>query len=161
MSQETGSRITARIVAGAVLVFVGLLFTLDSLGVLHAGRVWDWWPMILVGAGLTRIFRPADPAKRGTGWVLLGVGVFFQLWNLHLLGPLRFSYVWPALLVLLGATLIWQATRRGERSAPLPAGSASTVNEFAMMGGGEWRSDSPDFRGGEVSAIMGGIEVKN
>jgi hypothetical protein len=33
------------------------------------------------------------------------------------------------------------------------------LNEFAFLGGGERIIRTPDFRGGEVTAIMGGFEI--
>ncbi|MDQ2871130.1 MAG: cell wall-active antibiotics response protein, partial [Acidobacteriota bacterium] len=35
----------------------------------------------------------------------------------------------------------------------------STLNEFALMGGGDRVVRSQDFRGGEVTAIMGGFQI--
>ncbi|MGH9366072.1 MAG: hypothetical protein ACRD3M_00160, partial [Thermoanaerobaculia bacterium] len=51
---------------------------------------------------------------------------------------------------------VWSTTGGPAGGAP-PGGS--TLKEFALMGGVEVAVRDQDFRGGEVTAIMGGFEV--
>lgn len=165
---------------------LGVLFLLDNFGVLYAGDVFRYWPLLLIGLGLTRLLAPGRREDYVGGVVLLFLGSAFLLRALHV--PwFRLRLIWPGLLVVLGATLIWQALRGkrggaaswfpghseqkeasgaagGTSSDPGPLGakqpdSANVLQEFALMGGGERVVRSQDFAGGEVTAIMGGFEI--
>ncbi|HEY6051303.1 MAG TPA: LiaF domain-containing protein, partial [Thermoanaerobaculia bacterium] len=98
----------------------------------------------------------------------------------------RFRDLWPVVLLLVGGSLVWQAlTNRRFSSAAAgegspaeralagareglassrgwsegPTESGAVLNEFAIMGGGDRIVRSQDFRGGEITAIMGGFGI--
>jgi hypothetical protein len=64
----------------------------------------------------------------------------------------------PLAIALFGAKLVWDAVGRRSARAGI-ANDDSTVSSFAMMAGVHWQSTSRAFRGGEVNAIMGGVEL--
>ena len=177
-------RVAGRLVGGTILVFLGLLFFLDNFGWVEAGDVFRWWPLLLVGIGLTKLLAPSRPEDHAGGAVLLLVGSLFLLRALHI--PwLRFRLVWPVFLVVAGALLIYRAMRRRDEIPPpglespseraaagAHAGFAATaslrgdareagavLSEFALMGGGERIVRAQDFAGGEVTAIIGGFDI--
>jgi predicted membrane protein len=154
MNDRALSRINGRLVAGALLIFFGVLFTLDNMGVLDSGDVLTYWPVILIAIGLLKIGRPAREEHRRLGWVLLGLGVFFQL---QVLGLTRMRSAWPFLLVVIGGLLVWRALTKS--AGPPAAGSSSQLSEFAMLGGIQRVVESSDFHGGEATAIMGSVEL--
>jgi predicted membrane protein len=174
-----------RFIAGGILILLGLVYALDSFGVLYAGDIFRYWPLILIGIGITRILQARLPGHRMVGLVLIALGAVFLLRTLRI-----FSFhsrdVWPVVLLLAGGALIWQALSRrspafatsigtaqpdrilegarerlaetrGTRSGATEVGSV--LNEFAFMGGGDRVVRSQDFRGGEVTAIMGGFGI--
>ena len=53
-------------VAAIVLVLVGLFFLLNNLGLIDIS-LWElvrvWWPLVLIGVGLT-LFFPPDSGRR-------------------------------------------------------------------------------------------------
>ncbi|MFH1176260.1 MAG: DUF5668 domain-containing protein [Acidobacteriota bacterium] len=172
-----------RLALGLVITLLGVLFLADKLGY-DVGHVWDYWPLILVAIGAGRVLQPAGSHGRGFGVVLIAVGTWMLLANLDAI-PYDFGDVWPILLVLLGVSLVWRATigqRLGSRpptkvdlvasdfSAPLPATEGAmpppppvdiepTVHAVAIMGGIERKISAQDFRGGDLTAIMGGCEL--
>jgi predicted membrane protein len=156
MNERAVPSLTGRMLIGALLVLFGLLFLLDNLGYMDAGAVLQFWPMILVGLGTWKVLQPREDGQRAFGVALLAIGIFLQLQML--ITGLRFRHIWPALLIGLGGLLIWKAIGRTQPRRPLAAGSAE-LHELAFMGGGNRIIDSPDFRGGDVTAIMGGLEI--
>lgn len=183
MNGATMRRGDGRIVAGAILIGLGLIYTLDRFGVLYAGHVFRYWPLILVGIGITKVFQSSLSTQRTGGFVLIGIGAVLLLWTLHV--PwFRMRDVWPLILLLVGGSLVWQALahRRLPPGAP-GAGSpaervlenareglasergrgtevaGSFLNEFAVMGGGDRVVRTQDFQGGEITAIMGGFGI--
>ena len=116
---------TGRLIAGVLLILVGLLFTLDNFGLLDAGRIADYWPLALVGLGLKDLLAPRGSADRAWGASLLALGVFFQLRRLGVIA-LSFADFWPFLLVLFGGVLILEGLPR--RRSPMRAASSSQEN---------------------------------
>jgi predicted membrane protein len=178
--QIASGRLTGRVVAGVLLLILGLLFTLDNFGVVNAGDLFHYWPLILVGVGIVRVIDPRRES-RVTGVVLILLGGVFLLRTLDLV-RFRFGDLWPFALLLIGGLLVWQSIR-GRRFLSSPPSSldsaattqtpreiggpstlqpaanrAAVLNEFVVMAGAD-RVIHSDFRGGEVSAIMGGIKV--
>jgi hypothetical protein len=181
MTQIEKARFTGRMIAGGLLILVGVLFTLDSFGFLDAGHLFEYWPLILIGIGLTRLIQAPTPSDRTPGWVLIAIGAAFLLFTLDFFEMYR---VWPLALLAAGAFLVWQSARRRRPAFPEAAspdasgdssftgatgglfvsssegeGSGERLNEFALMGGGERVVRSQNFRGGDVTAIMGGYEI--
>jgi hypothetical protein len=66
--------------------------------------------------------------------------------------------LWPLVLVVIGLSLVWRALSPSV-IRPVAADTGGTISAFAMMSGVERASASPDFRGGDLTAIMGGVEV--
>ncbi len=154
MNGRPAPRISGRLVAGALLIFFGVIFTLDNMGVLDAGDVLSWWPMILVAVGLLKVIQPPHEGHRKLGYVLMALGVFFQLQSF---GLTHMRSAWPFVLVVIGGFLVWRAL--GRSAGPPTAESSSQLSEFAIMGGVHRVVESSDFRGGEATAIMGAVEL--
>jgi hypothetical protein len=65
---------------------------------------------------------------------------------------------WPLLLVLAGGSLVWRGIA-GRSSSAGAADANDTISGVAVMAGVARRSNAADFRGGELTAIMGGCEI--
>jgi len=178
MVDGTRYRNGPRIVMGLVVIAIGVLFTLDKLGYLRAGDLWEYWPVFLIAAGIGRIIQPGMQG-RAFGVFLLVLGTWFLLSNLDVIEYHPFDF-WPVLLVLLGAMMVWRALfapscdtlpcrERGvavtgaapaEETEPEPGGDTSaTVSATAVLGAVKRRCVSQDFRGGDLTAILGGCEL--
>jgi hypothetical protein len=109
-------RTSSRIVGGVLLLLVGTVFILQNAGLVHAGRLSDWWPMLLVWLGLTRLLAPRRGHHFAGGLVLFVLGVGLQLDRLGFIW-LHMRDLWPVLLVLAGLALISESLfhPRGER----------------------------------------------
>jgi predicted membrane protein len=169
-----------RLALGLVVIAIGVLFTLDRMGYVDAGDFWAYWPVLLIAIGIGRVLQPRGTQERGFGLVLILFGVWFLLSNLDVI-HYTFRDVWPILLVVLGIMMVWRAITRpffetprrrlrdavaaadGSAAVAGPATSgadtSSTVNGFALLGGVNRRCVSQDFRGGSLTAIMGGCEL--
>jgi cell wall-active antibiotic response 4TMS protein YvqF len=125
MSPKERQERAGRVVFGLLLIGVGVIFTLDNMGRLEAGRLWQYWPLMLLGFGLTTLIAPKDSGDASWGALLTGLGSFFMLRHFHLI---RWSFwqVWPLLLVLVGLVLLsegWWAPRKA------PDGKSAAQNE--------------------------------
>lgn len=117
-------RVTAAIF-GVILIGLGTIFTLDNLGYVDAFRVWDYWPVVLIGFGLASLIAPKDAGDAAGGAVMAAVGSFFLLRKLDVI-DWRFRDVWPMFLVFAGVALIAQAL--ADRRPPHPDDARSLSN---------------------------------
>jgi predicted membrane protein len=145
------------LIAGAIIVLIGLAFLLDNLGIIDIGKIWQFWPMLLVLVGVLNFAS----RHRAWGTLLVLAGVLLQL---NQLGKIHFGWgqFWPLMLIALGLLILWGSLER--RTRPILSGSKegdprTTLNEAVVFGGLERRMTSQDFQGGDVTAIFGGVEL--
>jgi Domain of unknown function (DUF5668)/Cell wall-active antibiotics response 4TMS YvqF len=118
-----------RLILGLVVIGLGILFTLDKLGYVEAGSLWEYWPVLLIAAGFGRLLLPRGCHGRGFGLVLIVVGTLFLLNNLGLL-PYRVWDFWPVLLLLAGVSMVWRAVSGVRGRGPSRWGDSGFVSEL-------------------------------
>lgn len=107
----------SRVIGGTLLLLVGILFLLQNAGLAHAGRIGDWWPLLLVWIGLSRMLAPRRGHHFASGFVVLVLGIALQLDRLGMIG-FHLHDVWPVLLVVAGLALVGESLfLRRDRSA--------------------------------------------
>jgi hypothetical protein len=174
MNETQGFRINEKVITGGLLLLLGVLFILDNFHMIDAGSLWDYWPLFIIGPGLSRVLTPTRPGQRVGGFILVAIGSLFLLRNLGFLW-VPFHKVWPFGLVALGLYVIWQAAAprtpaamtgsMGGAQASLAPGALAgeggpvALSEFALCGGGHRIVQTADFRGGSVTVIAGGFEI--
>jgi uncharacterized integral membrane protein len=105
MAYDSDGRQTSRLIAGTLLLILGVLFALQNLGVLRAGHLGDYWPLLLVWIGLSRMLGAHRGRHVASGLVIFVMGVFFQLDRLDVIFvPMR--HFWPVVLIAIGFGLI-------------------------------------------------------
>jgi hypothetical protein len=148
--------VTGRLVFGLVLLTLGVLWTLDNLDVLDADRILRWWPVLIVGWGVVRLFGLDGCRRPLAGAILTLAGVVLLLGTAGLASS-TFD-LWPLLLVAVGATVLLRSLRPAA-PAGVETGTASAVHTFAFLSGHKVRTETERFEGGDASAVMGGCEI--
>jgi hypothetical protein len=90
-------------VPGLLVAAAGVLLTLHNLEIIRIQGIWRFWPLLLVGFGLSQVLKP-DRKSVGVGIVFLVAGAFFQLANLNLIN-IRVDDLWrfwPLFLIVFG-----------------------------------------------------------
>ena len=114
MEPRSGIRITGQLVLGVSIAVLGVLFTLDNLHILRAREVLRFWPVALIAIGLVHVSQAKTAAGTVGGGVWILVGAVLLGGRLGLFHANIFS-LWPLILVLVGARIVWQTTA-GERA---------------------------------------------
>ncbi len=91
---------------GLWIVLIGVLFLLQNLGIFYIGQIWQFWPLILIGMGLSRVIGSYSPGGKVWGACLAGLGVIFLLSNMRMLPPHIWNYIWPLGLVFWGVRML-------------------------------------------------------
>ena len=157
MNPKRASRLTPQLIVGLFFVLLGVMLMLENLGHADIEHYFDFWPLVLIGVGLSKWGQCTTRACRFAAALWILVGGWILLWNLDLVSYDIWDF-WPVLLILVGASVVWRTARRHERQV---AGSdpVATISALCIWSGADRKSNSPDFRGGELTAIMGGCEV--
>lgn len=156
MTDPRQPTITPHVVLGVLIIVVGVLFTLDNLGIVHADRYLRFWPAVLVIVGLLKLAHARDTGGTFGGFLITIAGVWLLLEQTALV-RVSFWDLWPMLLVFFGAYLVWQgATARQHRSA---VDGTDTISAFALLGGVARGNNSRQFRGGDITVFMAGCEI--
>jgi len=146
---------------GAIILAVGIIFLLDSLGYVRARSFLQFWPMILIFVGVSKLTR-CD--TRIWGILLLFFGLFLQLNELGI-GHFSWGQFWPLLLIGAGVLAMWSALQARRMmgntgSEETESGDPrTTLDENTVFGGVQKRLNGREFRGGRLQAIFGGIEI--
>lgn len=155
MKESQSHVATARVVAGIGFITLGVFALLGSFGVIDASALWSmYWPLGLVLAGA--LVWLSNRSSWLWAVILAGAGVVAFI-NIHTAATFNiWGLFWPAVLVAVGLSILG----RGARSHV--AGDQTTADhsdQFAMLSGSEHRVTSKDYKGGKVTAVMGGVEL--
>jgi predicted membrane protein len=169
---DLGHRQVGRIVFGLFIIVVGLFALLDNLHLFDSHLVQPYWPLIFVALGALKLAQNDYPRRRWFGAALIAVGAAMTANNL---GLVRFQVRdwWPLLLVGVGLLVIfkrgdgprgrWRHRRHGGANCDgrhdERVEHGSRVDASAVMSGIVLKNDSQDFQGGEISTVMGAVEV--
>jgi hypothetical protein len=144
--RATRSRgVTPQLVLGVMVIVIGGLMTLDNLELIQAERFLRFWPVGLIALGLVKLWH-ARQCRGGSfsGILLTTVGTWMLLEQ--------------TALVLFGGFLVWQGLS-GPRVRPVSADDNTMVTAMAVLGSVVRGNNSPAFRGGELTAVLGGCEL--
>lgn len=145
-----------QLVLGLLIVTAGVFMTLDTVGILDAEYYLRLWPAGLIAIGLAKLWQSRGRHSGTIGGIILTlIGTWLLLDNLRIVRVDLWD-AWPLLLVLLGGSIVWRSVT-GRR--PAPADTNSIVSAVAILGGVNRGNNSGTFRGGDLTAIMGGCEV--
>jgi predicted membrane protein len=153
-----GTLMTPRLVVGLAIALFGLVLVLDRLNLVAADEVLQWWPVVIVAVGAV-IFAQSRRIGGGiNGIIVMLIGGWLLLNSLEIMRVRFWEMFWPLILIGIGSALVMQAMNRRTREVS-GAGADSTVAAFAVLSGIKRISTSDRFRGGEVTAFMGGAHL--
>ena len=159
MASET--RALNQVVLGLLVVGMGVLFLLDNLDILNFRHAVGFWPLVLIVAGCASLFGNGARSSGYFGAVLIAAGVLMILGRMGVL-YVSWGTLWPLAMIALGGLVLYRSLGPGRVARPGVDGGADAdgvVDIVAVLGGFERRVSTPDFRGGEITAIMGGCAL--
>jgi hypothetical protein len=141
---------------GLLVIVVGVLFTLDNLGMVDAGRYLRYWPVGLIVVGAVKLWQARGGPGAFAALLFIFAGVWLVLESARLVTVTLWD-MWPMLLVFFGASMVWRGLHgRPDRKT---SDDNSTLSALAVLGGVNRGNNSRTFRGGDLTAVMGGCEI--
>lgn len=169
-------RLSGSFAFGLVIIALGVLLLLGSLGVLDTGYVFRWIPSLFILLGVWMLVK--SRFQRVGGPIL--IVVVAALIQIMVLGVDLGRY-WPVILIAIGAAVLINSFRsRGGRSGDaspdaytdspnsvsvfgserkVAPADQDTINMVSVMGSAAQRIVSPEFRGGRATAVMGEANI--
>jgi predicted membrane protein len=167
---------------GTLVVLLGIALLLSQMGIVDADKIVRLWPLLLIWAGLGRVFEfRRSPQRAIWGVFVILVGVMLQLDQLNIF-VFHLHTIWPIFVIGGGLMIVWQSLLPRPRlpnppDSPNPNAGAtanwfdyfqgrfhmdsnsSDLNAIAVLGGVQRNITTKNFRGGRVTAILGGVEL--
>ncbi|MBI3283823.1 MAG: hypothetical protein HYZ65_03080 [Burkholderiales bacterium] len=150
-----------RVLVGAILLVFGALALVDNLNIFNTRDIFQFWPTVFILVGALKMSKSGNSAGYliGGGFIALGV-----LLTLHHMGIITFRVRdwWPLFLIAAGLFVILKDKVGGNMRSTLSDNQArqdSVCDVVAIMSGNKLQNTAQDFRGGEITAIMGGVDL--
>jgi len=178
-----GSNATGGMIIGLGAIAVGVLFLLRNVGILYFDDIWQYWPVILIVLGISKLANIHSASQVTSGLIIGGLGTIFLLRNLGYIYGDIWQYIWPGILIAVGLSiLVRHLESRGHEDGreqgpnpqvppsganPIPPGpgfnATSSRSNFlhaeSVFSGTRQKIDSQDFEGGKISVVFGGAEI--
>jgi predicted membrane protein len=167
MENNRARHLSPQLLFGLLVIFLGVVFTLNNVGVIESDEYIRYWPAFLVLYGVVNMIERQSSSGRLWAGLWIVIGTVWLLNNLDITHVHLWDY-WPLILVVIGIGMMRGSFPRGRRFQRFTGAIASEstgtdqdsfINGVAILGGFKRSNNSQDFLGGELTAIMGGAEL--
>jgi len=181
---QNENRGPGRELAGLIIIIIGFGLLMNTMNIFPTFPfLWMiqrfWVPAMFIGIGALLVSRRSG--QNGIGWFFVLLGFFFFLGNLDIWALSYRRWIGPGVLIWIGVALLMKNQR--QRSLPPPVDSARVdsandesqdrfrrrprsteqftdssdfIHATVILGAFNRRCPSQKFRGGDLTAIMGG-----
>lgn len=146
---------------GLIVLVVGVVALVDNLNIFNMRNVLHFWPTIFIVFGVLQLRQAGNGKHRLLAAFFIALGGLMTLDNMEVI---HFSMRdwWPAILVVIGIKIVFF-----DRKADGKFGSfVEQVNETernlnitTILSGSQGNVTSQDFKYGDITALLGGVEL--
>ena len=178
-----GTNAAGGLIIGLCVIAVGVLFLLRNVGVLYFDDIWQYWPVILIVIGISKLANTHSASQVTSGLIIGGIGTVFLLRNLGFIYGNIWEYLWPGILIAVGLSILVKHLEGRDQSwnpgsappgspppgpgNPFPPGSGFTtttsganyLHAECVFSGTRQKLETQDFLGGKIAAVFGGAEI--
>ena len=176
-----GPNAAGGMIIGLGVIAVGVLFLLRNVGIVYFDDLWQYWPVILIVVGLSKLANPHSASHVVRGLIIGSIGTIFLLRNLGYIYGDIWQYLWPGILIAVGLSILvkhlerrgspdggqGQFSHRRDRQSVSALASGFTASSSRsnflhienVFSGTRQKIESQDFEGGKITAVFGGAEI--
>lgn len=142
----------ARILTGLAVLAFGIGALLDAINIIEFWSLaGTWWPLAVILGGVLLFIN--DFRQYITTLALIAVGTLFQLNNLDIIEVNIWALIWPVVIIAVGIAILTN------RVAGKVNSGKKTDTISAILGGSESSNNSKDYKGGKITAVLGGVSL--
>ncbi|NQV15517.1 hypothetical protein HQ531_08675 [bacterium] len=139
------------------IIAIGAIFLLQSLNIMNLGHfIGDWWPLVLIVAGFSKL----QNEDRRNGSILFIVGLLLLSATLNFINWGSIFKLWPLAILYVGVSMLLKSKGKpGLSFSNISSDDDDFVQASAIFGGVEKVVQSDNFKGANVMAIFGGVDL--
>lgn len=151
-----------RLVFGVLIMVVGVLALLDNLRIFEGIRLISFWPAVFIVGGILKMSQSQARSGYLIGAIFIMIGSIMTLNNLGIIS-IRMRDFWPVILIALGFLVIFKdkakQTMDDMTTTKINESKEGKIDIVAIMSGSQGNIASHNFTGGDITAVMGGVEL--
>ncbi len=169
MIAKKHSYFNGNVLLGLGIILFGGLWLLNSLDAVPEISAIDYWPSLVILAGLAKLFhRPPHTMRILGALFFIAIGTLLQLNNLEYI-DFRLGDLWPFLIIAAGIAVIYHGFSGRKHHGRCIMG---TINEDGprvidtdnfdretVLGENLYRVTAQRFKRGKISAVMGHARI--
>lgn len=139
------------------IIVVGAIFLLQSLNIMRLGHfIGEWWPLILIVAG----FMKMQHDDRRNGAILFIAGLLLLSATLDFINWGSIFRLWPLAILYVGVSMLLKSKGKpGLSFSNISSSDDDYVHASAIFSGVEKAIHTDNFKGANVMALFGGVEL--
>lgn len=142
-----------------LLIIFGVILLLDNLNIFYFEWVWDYWPLLLIGVGLYRLYNSGFRDIYASGLFII-IGLLLFLVKTDVMDFNDIWQFWPLILILIGSRIIYNKSILTKESREnRNTITDDRIDHVAIFGGKEKKVTSNNFKGGNIMAVFGGVDL--
>ncbi|MDD2339596.1 MAG: hypothetical protein PHG79_04880, partial [Methanosarcina sp.] len=148
------SKVSYQTIFGAIILILGILLLLSTTGISDTSQLLKYTPSLFISLGLYALWRSKFSSLSGP-IILTVIFTTLQLLILDLISWDTIANWWPLLIIFMGFGIL---TDRRSRSS-ISRNDSGNIDLFAIFSGLNRASNSKNFRGGDITAVFGGVDL--
>jgi predicted membrane protein len=146
---------------GGLIVAAGLVLLLDNLNIVGVYDIWRFWPVVLVIVGVSKALESRSSSGQVWGGFIAVIGLIFlaDTFQIRIFDFDISEIIWPLAIIGFGVFMLIRGLDRKRYIEGLPTSKDADFGVWVVFSGTKRRIEAPDFKGGDIVAIFGGVNL--
>ncbi|AEH61176.1 putative transmembrane protein [Methanosalsum zhilinae DSM 4017] len=147
-------KISSQVLLGILVLLLGILLLIRNLEIYDTGQLLQYIPSLFILLGVYILIKSRFTSITGPVIIIL-IATFVQLLVLEIVTWGTLITWWPIIFILIGLDILLKRKRRSST----PKRSDQKVDITAVFDEVNLSNNSPDFKGGNISVVLGDSEL--
>ncbi len=145
---------TSKIMWGLVLIIIGLILSINALGIAHVDIFFDgWWTLFIIVPSIIELVSGKEKYS-SLVWLIIGVALLLGAQgfiSFHLL----FKLLIPFMIVVIGLSVLYKGVYGEKIKVKVQIQKSDELEEIAVVMSDENKSIKGAFKGAVVDTVFG------
>ena len=144
---------------GAVFILTaGIVLLLDQMDFIPLDVVLGYWPLAIIGLGVAQIAMPGQRLQKVAGGLTILFGSVYLARHMGLI-HIGGNLFWPMVIIGIGVLMLVRAVESQRSPIGTAPVSPGMQREVCIFSGCKRTNESQEFRGADLFAMFGGIDL--